>query len=149
VEGGLISGYRSLTEAGQDCASWPASLVAHQQRGGRPPRLLAADRGGYAAANEALAHQARVARAVIPSAGKAPTARGAQERPAWLRRGLRFRAGLEGRMSVRRRRGGLDRCRNHGEAGPGRWVGGMVTANLRKIAPTLAGRLAPPRAQAA
>jgi IS5 family transposase len=150
VEGGLISGYRGLAEAGQDCPSWPDSLVAHQQRCGRPPRLLAADRGGYSAANEAGAQQARVTRMVIPYAGKAPPARLAQERTAWFRRGLRFRAGIEGRSSILRHRCGLDRCRDHGAAGLGHWVGwGIVTANLRTMAHTLAGRSAPTRARAA
>jgi transposase, IS5 family len=150
VEGGLISGDRLLTEAGQDSPYLPESLVAHQQRVGRPPRLLAADRGVYSAANEAVAHQARVTRIVIPYAGKAPSSRVAQERTAWFRRGLRFRTGIEGRISVLRRRGALDRCRNHGEAGLGRWVGwGIVTANLMKIAHTPAGRLAHHPAKAA
>jgi transposase, IS5 family len=150
VEGGLISGYRILAEAGQDFPYLPDSLVAHQQRFGRPPWLLAADRGVYSAANEAVAQQAGVTRIVIPYAGKAPPARVAQERAAWFRRGFRFRAGIEGRISVLRRRFGLDRCREHGEAGLGRWVGwGIMTANLAKIAHTLAGRSALPRARAA
>jgi transposase, IS5 family len=143
VEGGIISGYRVLAEAGQDFPYLPDSLVAHQRRFGRPPRLLAADRGVYSAANEAVAQQAQIPRIVIPYAGKAPPARVAQERTAWFRRGLRFRAGIEGRISVLRRRFGLDRCRDHDEAGLGRWVGwGMVTANLLIIAQTVAGRSA-------
>jgi IS5 family transposase len=105
--------------------------------------LLAADRGVYSAANEAAAQQAQIPRIVIPYAGKAPPARIAQERTAWFRRGLRFRAGIEGRISVLRRRFGLDRCPEHGEAGLGRWVGwGMVPANLLTIAQTVTGRLA-------
>ncbi len=48
---------------------------------------------------------------------------------------LRFRAGIEGRISVLIRRFELDRCCDHGEAGLGRWVGwGIVTANLLTIA---------------
>jgi transposase, IS5 family len=94
VEGGIISGYRILAEAGQDFPYLPDSLVTHQQRFGRPPRLLAADRGVYSAANEAAAQQAGVTRIVIPYAGKAPPTRVAQERTAWFRRGLRFRAGI-------------------------------------------------------
>ena len=59
----------------------------------------------------------------------------------WFRRGFRFRAGIEGRISVLQRCYGLDRCRNHGEAGLGRWVGwGIVVANLERIGRTLAAR---------
>jgi IS5 family transposase len=150
VAGGLISGYRLLAEAGQDFPDLPDSLAAHQQRFGRPPGLLAADRGGYSATNEAVAQQAGGTRIVIPYAGKAPPARVAPERAAWFRRGLRFRAGIEGRISGLRRRFGLDRSREHGEAGLGRWVGwGIVTANLGTIAPTMAGRSPVTRMRAA
>jgi len=141
VEGGLIRGYRILTAAGQDVPSLADSLAAHQRRFGNPPWLLAADRGVYSATNEAIAHQARITRVVIPYAGKPPPARVAYERAAWFRRGCRFRAGIEGRISVLRRRFGLDRCRDHGEAGFGRWVGwGLVTANLVTIAHMVVGR---------
>jgi IS5 family transposase len=141
VEGGILSGYRILAEAGQDFPYLPDSLVAHEQRFGRPPQLLAADRGVYSAANEAKARQARVRRIVMPYAGKAPPTRVAQERTTWFRRGLRFRAGIEGRISVLNRRFGLDSCPDHGEAGLGRWVGwGIVTANLITIARTVARR---------
>jgi hypothetical protein len=94
VEGGIISGYRILAEAGQDSPYLLDSLVAHQQRFSLSPRLLAADRGVYSAANEATAQQARVKHLVIPYAGKVPPARVAQERTAWFRRGLRFRTGI-------------------------------------------------------
>jgi transposase, IS5 family len=141
VEGGILSGYRILAEAGQDFPYLADSLVAHQQRFGKPPRLLAGDRGVYSAANEAMAQQAGIKRVVIPYAGKPPPARVAYEQTAWFRRGFRFRAGIEGRISVLRRRFGLDRCQDHGEAGLGRWVGwGIVTANLITIARTVAGR---------
>jgi hypothetical protein len=44
VEGGILSGYRIPPEAGQDFPFVPDSLMAHQRRFGRPPRLQAADR---------------------------------------------------------------------------------------------------------
>ena len=45
---------------------------------------------------------------------------------------------------------GLDRCREHGEAGMGRWVGwGIVTHNLAQIARTVARRPARPARRAA
>jgi IS5 family transposase len=150
VEGGILSGYRLLAEAGQDFPYLPDRLVAHPRRFGRPPHLLAADRGVYSGAQEAMAHQARITRVVIPYAGMPPPARVAYERTAWFRRGCRFRAGIEGRISVLRRRFGLDRCRDHGEAGLGRWVGwGVVTANVATIAHTLAGRSGQRAARAA
>src|SRR6266849_6784640 len=56
-------------------------------------------------------------------------ARRAYERQRWFRRGQRWRVGSEGRISVLKRRHGLDRCRYHGEEGMHRWVGVGVIAN--------------------
>ncbi len=43
----------------------------------------------------------------------------------------RWRVGCEGRISVLKRRHGLDRCRYHGEDGMHRWVGlGVIANNL-------------------
>lgn len=150
VDGGIVSGYRLLDEAGQDHAYLAESLEAHQRRFGQPPWLVTGDRGVASPDNERLARDAGVKRVVIPSKGRASPKRQQPERQAWFRRGYRFRAGIEGRISVLRRCYGLDRCRDHGEAGMGRWVGwGIVTANLAKIAQTVAARPAPQAARAA
>jgi IS5 family transposase len=135
VEGGIISGYRLLVEAGSDAPYLKASLENHQQRFGKAPYLLAGDRSFYSPANEVLAQERGVKRVAIPYAGKAPPERVQREKQRWFRAGYRFRAGIEGRISVTKRRFGLDCCRDHGEAGMGRWVGwGVVTANLVQIA---------------
>lgn len=138
VEGGIVSGWRVLAEAGQDAPYLAASPAAHRRRFGRPPWLLAADRGVSSPQNVARAEQAGVRRVAMPAAGRGGSP---AERQRWFRRGFRFRAGIEGRISVLRRCYGLDRCRDHGEDGLGRWVGwGIVTANLAKTAATVAAR---------
>jgi IS5 family transposase len=135
VEGGIISRYEVLEEAGPDDAYLKDSLTGHRKHFGKAPELLAGDRGVASPENERLAKEAGVKRIVLPYAGKAPPERVKQERERWFRRGYRFRAGIEGRISVLKRRFELDRCREHGEAGMGRWVGwGVVTSNLRQIA---------------
>jgi transposase, IS5 family len=135
VEGGIISRYEVLAEPGPDYAYLKDSLTAHQERFGKAPELLTADRGVASPENERLAKEAGVKRVVIPHAGKAPPERRAQERERWFRRGYRFRAGIEGRISVLKRRYGLGRCPEHGADGLGRWVGwGIMTANLVQIA---------------
>jgi len=141
VDGGIVSRYAVLAEVGPDSRDFPASLAAHQARFGRVPDLVATDRGVASAANERLAREAGVRRLAMPAVGRAPPARMAEERTRWFRRGFRFRAGIEGRISVLQRRFGLDRCREHGDAGMGRWVGwGIVASNLLKIATTVAAR---------
>ena len=136
VEGGIVSGYRILEQGGgQDQPCVKDSLETHQRHFGRAPDLLAGDRGLASAANERLAREAGVKRIALPWVGRASQARQQQEKERWFRRGYRFRAGIEGRIHVLRRDYGLKRCRYHGEAGMGRWVGwGIVTHNLAQIA---------------
>jgi IS5 family transposase len=142
VEGGIISEFRLLAEGGGlDHPELPASLEAHQQRFGRPPNLLAGDRGVFSPENEELARKLKIKHIVLPATGRVSKERKAQEGQGWFRRGFRFRAGIEGRIRVLKRDFGLGRCLDHGEDGMGRWVGwGIVTANLAKIAETQASR---------
>jgi transposase, IS5 family len=141
VEGGIVSGWRLLDQPGRDAACFPPSLAAHRERFGRPPRLVAADRGVFSPENERLAEAAGVARVVIPAVGELTPERSRLERRRWFRRGFRFRAGIEGRISVLQRCYGLARCRDHGEDGIGRWTGwGIVAGNLERIARTVAAR---------
>jgi IS5 family transposase len=143
VEGGILSQYRIVPEPGPDHPYLVPSLEDHLAQFGTPPWLVAGDRGVYTSGNERLAEQVGVKRVVIPYAGKPSRQRLQHERTPWFRRGLRFRAGIEGRISVLRRRFGLARCLAHGEAGLGRWVGwSILTANLRQIAQALASRQA-------
>jgi IS5 family transposase len=135
VEGGIVSGYRVQAEPGSDAPYLKASLEKHRALFGKAPDLLSTDRGYYSPANVQLAQEAGVKRVVIPVAGKATVAQKQQEKERWFRRGYRFRAGSEGRISVLKRRFGLRRCLDHGEPGFERWVGmGVVTSNLLQIA---------------
>jgi len=136
VEGGLITGYAVLEQGGgQDQPYLGDALANHQRQFGRPPRLLAADRGMASAANERMAREAGVRHVALPHVGKAPPGRRAEERGQRFKRGYRFRAGIEGRIHVLRRDYGLKRCRYRGERGMGRWIGwGILAHNLAKVA---------------
>ena len=143
TEGGIVTRFQVLPEPGTEHHHLEASLLAHERRFGRAPDLLAGDRGLSSRRNERLAREAGVRRIVLPWTGRVSAERRQVERAPWFRRGFRFRAGIEGRISVLRRRYELERCRDHGEAGMGRWVGwGIVTHNLAKIAATVAARAA-------
>ncbi len=107
------------------------SLEAHQRIFGRPPYLLAADRGFWSHANKSAANNAGVKRVCIPAVGKPSTEQRAEQHQRWFRRGQRVRAGCEGRISVMKRRDGLARCLYRGPDGMQRWVGwGVVSNNL-------------------
>jgi IS5 family transposase len=127
VEGGIVSGYAVLASPQADQSVLPGSLEGHQARFGRAPALLTADRGLYSGPNEQLATQAGVKRVAIPYAGpaaKAPPERRQQERQPWFREGYRWRAGIEGRISLLQRRFQLKRCLYHGETGMQCWGAG-------------------------
>lgn len=153
VEGGIVSHFAILDDVGLEHPHFIASLDAHQERFGHPPDLVAGDRGLYSSENEDRARERGVRRVVLPKAGRVSRERQQHERQRWFRRGFRFRAGAEGRIHVLKRDYGLARCRDHGEAGFGRWVGwGIVTHNLAQIAKTQAARAtrpAPPSRRAA
>jgi transposase, IS5 family len=135
VDGGIISRYEILSESASERSELPESLRAHHERFGRAPHLLAADRGLYSAENERLAQEAGVKRVALPKSGKLSEKRKRHEKQRWFRRGFRFRAGIEGRISVLNRAFGLTLCLDHGEEGMERWVGwGILTHNLRQTA---------------
>jgi IS5 family transposase len=143
VEGGLVTRYTVCAGNADDALSLPAGLAHHQRCFGRAPDLLAADRHFYSRENCRLASAAGVRRVVLPKRGQPGRGDPARERERWFRRGHRFRAGIEGRISVLKRRFGLRRCRYHGVAGMERWVGwGILAHDLRTISRTVAQRRA-------
>jgi len=141
VEGGIITGYRILEGNPSDEKQLLPTLEDHLRLFGGPPRLVAADRGVYSSANEEAAREMGVKRVALPKKGAKDTQRQRHEQQGWFRRARRFRAGVEGRISVMKRRGYLGRCRDKGEEGFGRWVGwGVLTSNLHAIARAQAAR---------
>ena len=127
----IITGYDVHARRPADVTLWTSALDRHQTIFGRAPDLAAGDRGFSSATNEQAAIDRGVRRVVLPRRGPKSPARRAFERQRWFRRGQRWRVGCEGRISVLKRRHGLDRCRYHGEDGMNRWVGlGVIANNL-------------------
>jgi IS5 family transposase len=127
----IITAYEVHTKRPADVTLWTAALDRHQTIFGRAPDLAAGDRGFSSAANERAATDRGVRRVILPRRGPKSPARRAYEHQRWFRRGQRWRVGCEGRISVLKRRHGLDRCRYHGHAGMHRWVGlGVIANNL-------------------
>jgi transposase, IS5 family len=141
VEGGIVSGFWILEGNSGDQAQLEPSLEDHLRLFGKAPELVAADRNVQSKENERVAKEMGVKKVCLPKAGKKSAEREEHERQRWYKRARRFRAGIEGRISVMKRREYLGRCRDRGEEGFGRWVGwGVLTANLDTIAQTLAAR---------
>ena len=120
------------------------ALDAQEQTLGCVPRLVAADAGFYSAANEAAAQTQGVTRVCIPNANTKSPDRKREQRKRWFRNGQKWRTGCEGRISVLKRRHGMNRCRYKGDDGMKRWVGLAVIAdNLINIGRVLATRPSP------
>lgn len=131
----IITAYDVHPKRPADVTLWTAALDRHLTIFGRAPDLAVGDRGFSSATNEQAATDRGVRRVVLPRRGPTSPARHAYERQRWFRRGQRWRVGCEGRISVLKRRHGLDRCRYHGEDGMHRWVGfGVIADNLMNIA---------------
>lgn len=134
-EGQIVSAYAVHPKRPADRTLWAKALDDHVRHFGRAPDLATADRGYSSAANEALATARGVRRVVLPKLGPKSPARRAHEQQRWFRRGLRWRVGSEGRISVLKRRHDLQRCRYHGADGMARAVGlGVIASNLLSIA---------------
>jgi transposase, IS5 family len=143
VEGGIVSHWRVLDGNPNDKTQWIPSLDAHEAQFDKPPAQASADRGVYSADNQKEAEDRGIKRIVLPKPGKKSAKRQTYEKQAWFRRGRKWHAGVEGRISVLKRVFGLDRCRNQGEKGFQRWVGWAVIANnLRSVGTHQAMRVA-------
>jgi IS5 family transposase len=141
VEGGLVTRYAVLAGNPPDAPSLVHSLDHHAACFGQPPAVLAADRGFSTGANERLAESHRIRCVALPHQGQlSQRRREVEQRPAF-RAACRFRAGIEGRISVLKRRFGLRRCRYHGPDGMQRWVGwGILAHNLGQISRSCSNR---------
>ncbi|MFQ6117955.1 MAG: ISNCY family transposase [Candidatus Bipolaricaulia bacterium] len=139
VEGGMITGWRVYHGNPADEKGLAESLEQHVERFEKPPKLLAGDRNLSSPENERLARELGVKRICLPQRGRKDEERERLEGEGWFRRGQRFRAGIEGRISVLKRKHGWDRCRNRGERGYERWIGwGVIAQNIGVMARALA-----------
>lgn len=141
VENGIVSHYEVLEGNAADTHSWKPALERHQETFGRAPKMATADRGFYSADNERLAQGLGVKRVVVPARGRLSQSRAKLQKQRWFRRGLRWRAGIEGTMSTLKHPFSMVRASYKGESGLKRYVGWcIITKNLVSMARTLVKR---------
>jgi IS5 family transposase len=115
------------------------AVEEHQRRFGRVPRVVAADAGFYSHANEKKVQKMGVSWIAVPNRSTHSEERRKLQKRRWFRAAQKWRTGCEGRISVLKRRHGLNRCRHPGLRGMERWVGlGVIADNLIQIGTRLA-----------
>jgi len=134
AENQIITDYQVYPQRPYDSDLLVAAIETHQVLLGRAPRLVAADAAFYSLKNEAIAKAKGVKRVCIPNRSTKSSERKQEQRKRWFRNGQKWRTGCEGRISVVKRRHGLDRCRYKGYIGMNRWVGlGVIADNVVNI----------------
>jgi IS5 family transposase len=134
AENQIITAYEVYRERPSDSALLIPAIESHQEQLGRVPRLVAGDAGFYSASNEKAAHEKGVKRVCVPNRSTKSAERKREQKKRWFRAGQKWRTGCEGRISVVKRRHGLNRCRYKGDDGMNRWVGfGVIADNLINI----------------
>ena len=138
AENQIITDYQVYAQRPHDSDLLVAAIETHQALLGRAPRLLAADAAFYSLKNEAAAKAMGVKRVCIPNRSTRSAERKHEQRKRWFRDGQKWRTGSEGRISVVKRRHGLDRCRYKGYVGMNRWVGlGVIADSVVNIGQAL------------
>ena len=123
AENQIVIDYEVYDQRPSDSDLLVPAIEIHQAKLGRTPRLVAADAGFYSAKNETAAKARGVKCVCIPNRSTKSAERKREQKKRWFRNGQKWRTGCEGRISVAKRRHGLDRCRYKGSTGMKRWVG--------------------------
>lgn len=139
AENQIITHYEVFEKRPKDADLLVPAVQKHERQFGRVPQLVAGDAGFYSASNEAELQDMGVRQISVPNHfTKSPERRRHQKKRSF-RRGQKWRTGAEGRISVLKRRHGLNRCRYRGDPGMQRWVGlGVIADNLINIGRCLA-----------
>jgi len=144
AENQIVTDYEVYDRRPNDADLLIPAIESHQARLGRAPYLVAADAAFYSGKNEAAARAKGVKRVCVPNRSTKSPERKREQKKRWFRNGQKWRTGSEGRISVVKRRHGLDRCRYKGDNGMRRWVGwGVIGDNLLTVGNAMAKN--PPR----
>src|SRR6266508_3208632 len=114
AENQIVTDYQVYDQRPSDADLLIAAIETHQAMLGRTPHLLAADAAFYSSKNEAAAKAMGVKRVSIPNRSTKSPERKREQKKRWFRNGQKWRTGCEGRISVVKRRHGLDLCRYKG-----------------------------------
>ena len=127
---GLITQYRVLDGNPSDCDHVKPSVQYHKKSFGFAPYLYSSDRAFFSQPNITECQEAGVKLVCIPQrGGKKTSERETFEHSPAFKKGQRFRAGIEGRISVLFRGRGMKRCLAEGRQRFEVLIGAAVLAN--------------------
>jgi len=131
---GLVTQYETFSGNPSDSDMLSGILDQHQKQYDDAPQNLCGDRRFFSRNNEALAHSNHVKKVSICKPGHRSKVRQQFEEQSWFKKLQRFRAGIEGIISVLMRGYGLKRCLWKGWRSFKSYVGlSVVTFNLQKL----------------
>lgn len=129
AENQIITHYEVYAQRPSDSDLLVPAVEEHERQLGRVPRLVAADAGYYSQRNEQAVAERGVKYVSVPNLSTKNEQRRQHQKKRWFRKGQKWRSGSEGRISLLKRRHGLNRCRYRGFEGMQRWVGFGVIAD--------------------
>jgi IS5 family transposase len=139
AENQIITHYEVFDKRPADAELLVPAVQKHEEQFRRVPQLVAGDAAFYSADNEAELREMGVRQVSVPNRSTKSPERRRHQKKRSFRRGQKWRTGAEGRISVLKRRHGLNRCRYRQDAGMQRWVGlGVIADNLINIGRFLA-----------
>jgi transposase, IS5 family len=139
AENQIITSYAVYEKRPNDSDLLVKAVEAHRDRLGQVPDLVAADAAFHSPSQKAAIQNMGVKHISVPNRPTKDPALRKLQKTRWFRRGQKWRTGCEGRISVLKRRHGLDRCRYRGQDGMNRWVGfGVIADNLINMGRVLA-----------
>jgi IS5 family transposase len=135
----IVTHYEVYEQRPSDSDLLLPAIAIHKERLGRKPYLVTADAAFFSQRNERAAQELGVKRVAIPNRSTKSPQRKRLEKKRWFRNAQKWRTGSEGRISLLKRRHGLNRCRYKGQPGMQRWVGlGVIADNLINLGRALA-----------
>jgi IS5 family transposase len=141
AENQVVTHYDVFDKRPSDRELFAEAVATHKQILGRAPNVATADAGYYSQVQEWAAQEQGVKWVAIPNRSTRSIERKTKEKSRWFKKAQRWRTGCEGRISVLKRRHGLNRCRYRGEEGMKRWVGlGVLADNLINMGNALAAK---------
>lgn len=135
TESGFVTGYELYKGNPADDEMLVSAVEEHQRRFGSVPNAVATDRGFGSKKNETKLKEMGVGHVSLPLKGKKSKKRSEHESQLWYKDLQRYRAAGEAKISLLKRKYGLNRSRYRGFANSKTWLGlGIWVHNLRRAA---------------